>query len=229
METPKKKRAVGYVRVSTTGQAEEGVSLDAQRQKIEDYCRLHDLELVGVIQDAGKSAKNMNRPGVQKVLKMAEKRQIDAVVTLKLDRMFRNTVDAANTSEQFKKKGVALHSIYERLDTESAIGEFFFTMLASLAQMERKVTAERTSTALQHMKAQGQVYGPVPYGYSAADGRLIPNAEEQATLARIKELRGKGFSYEKTASLLNAENRSTKSGTAWKWGLVRSVCVRASA
>lgn len=74
------RKAVGYIRVSTIEQAHEGVSLEAQRQRIEDYARFHDLELVEIVEDAGKSAKNMNRPGVQRVLKMAAKGSIEAVI-----------------------------------------------------------------------------------------------------------------------------------------------------
>jgi len=59
-------KAVGYVRVSTEDQAREGVSLEAQRAKITAYCQVKDLELVEVVEDAGISAKDLRRPGVQK-------------------------------------------------------------------------------------------------------------------------------------------------------------------
>ena len=68
--------AIGYVRVSTEDQAKEGVSLDNQKSKIETYCELKDLDLSEIVEDAGLSAKNLKRPGVQKVLKLARKKQL---------------------------------------------------------------------------------------------------------------------------------------------------------
>ena len=85
--------AIGYVRVSTEDQAKEGVSLDNQKSKIEAYCQLKDLALREIVEDAGISAKNLRRQGVQKVLRLARRKEIDAVVAYKLDRIFRSTVE----------------------------------------------------------------------------------------------------------------------------------------
>ena len=61
-------KAIGYVRVSTEEQAREGISLDNQKTKIEAYCELNDLELVEIVEDAGKSGKDLNREGIQSLL-----------------------------------------------------------------------------------------------------------------------------------------------------------------
>ena len=111
-------KAVGYIRVSTEDQAREGVSLDNQRAKIQAYCDLKDLDLIEIIEDAGISAKNLNRPGIKKVLELARAKQIDAIVTYKLDRMFRSTVDALESTKKFDKWGVSFHSLQENLDTK---------------------------------------------------------------------------------------------------------------
>jgi site-specific DNA recombinase len=95
--------ALGYIRVSTEDQVKEGVSLENQRSKIEAYCQLKELDLSEIIEDAGISAKNLKRPGVQKVLKLARKREVDAIVVYKLDRIFRSTVDALKTTKMFDK------------------------------------------------------------------------------------------------------------------------------
>lgn len=220
-----RKRAVGYVRVSTDEQAREGVSLETQRQKVEEYARLHDLDLMIIIEDAGRSAKNLNRPGVQKLLRMARKREVDAIIIYKLDRLFRSVKDAANTAEDnFNRNGVGIHSITEKLDTQSAMGELFFNILASFAQMERKVASERTKAALAHKRTNGEKCGgSVPFGFDAANGRLIPNGDEQGTLKRIKELRQKGRSYQEIANALNATRCTTKQGKAWQWHSVNRV------
>jgi len=95
--------------VSTEEQAAHGISLDAQRAKIEAYALTKDLSLVGIVEDDGKSAKDLRRPGVQKVLEMVKRKEVDAVIIVKLDRMFRNTVDALNTAKDFDRRGSACH------------------------------------------------------------------------------------------------------------------------
>jgi len=62
-----KMKAIGYTRVSTDEQAKEGISLENQRTKIELYCQLHDIELQGIIEDAGKSGKDLSREGIQEL------------------------------------------------------------------------------------------------------------------------------------------------------------------
>jgi DNA invertase Pin-like site-specific DNA recombinase len=74
------KKAIGYIRVSTDEQAKEGVSLENQEEKIRSYCDLKDFELLEIVEDAGISAKNLRRPGAQKVIEMAQKKMVDAVV-----------------------------------------------------------------------------------------------------------------------------------------------------
>ena len=119
-------KAIGYIRVSTDEQAKEGVSLENQEQKIRDYCKLKDFEILEIVQDAGISAKNLRRPGAQKVLEMAQEKMIDAVVVYKLDRMFRSTVDALETTRQFDKWNVSFHSIEESHSIRNPLWENSF-------------------------------------------------------------------------------------------------------
>lgn len=223
------KKAVGYIRVSTDGQAESGLSLEAQRAKIQAYASLKDLELVEIIEDAGISAKNLKRPGMQRIMEMVRKKEIDAVIILKLDRMFRNTVDALNTSQIFQKRGVALHSITESLDTESAIGGFFFTLIAALGEMERKLIGERTKTALAQKRERGEkTGGNVPYGFSQEGGKLVENEEEQATLQMMRQLKADGLSLQKIANKLNNDGIKAKMGGVWSRGLVFMILKNAA-
>ena len=207
--------AIGYVRVSTEDQAKEGVSLDNQKAKIEAYCQLKDLELLEIIEDAGISAKNLKRPGVQKVLGMARKKKVDAIIVYKLDRIFRSTVDALETTKIFDKWGVSFHSIEETLDTESAMGRFFFTLTAALAEMERRIIGERTKAALAHKRAKREStggYAP-PYGYDLDDtGHLIRNDLEQKGIKLIRSLHEKGNSLRVICRELEANGYRTKTG-----------------
>ena len=209
-------RTLGYVRVSTEDQAKEGVSLDNQKAKIQAYCQLKDLELQEIIEDAGISAKNLKRPGVQKVLKLARRKEIDAIVVYKLDRIFRSTVDALETTKAFDKWGVSFHSIEETLDTRSAMGRFFFTLTAALAEMERRLIGERTKAALSHKRSRNEkTGGDIPFGFDlTADGLLVKNEREQRVIRIIKKLHGQGFSLRRICTELEREGHKTKRGNA---------------
>jgi site-specific DNA recombinase len=148
--------AIGYIRVSTEDQAREGVSLENQKSKIVAYCQLKDLNLSEIIEDAGISAKNLRWPGVQKVLRLAQKKQVDAIVVYKLDRMFRSVSDALETTKMFERQGVSFHSIEEALDSKSALRRFFFTLTAALAKMEKRLIGERIKSALAHKKSRDE-------------------------------------------------------------------------
>jgi site-specific DNA recombinase len=204
------------------------VSLENQRAKLQDYARLKDLELVGIIEDAGISAKNMNRPGAQAVLKMAKAREIDAIIVYKLDRMFRSTIDALETTKKFDKWGVAFHSIQETLDTQSAMGKFFFTLTAALAEMERGIIGERTKSALAHKRANGEkTGGDIPYGYRVRAGVLVEDAAESATVERIRRYRAEGYSFRAICGKLGALGCRTKRGNPkWHPQTVKQILTR---
>jgi site-specific DNA recombinase len=221
--------AIGYIRVSTEDQVKEGVSLDNQKLKIEAYCQLKDLELIEIIEDAGISAKNLKRPGVQRVLKLARNRQVDAIVVYKLDRIFRSTVDAIQTTRMFDKWGVSFHSIEETLDTKSAMGRFFFTLTAALAEMERRIIGERTKAALSHKRSRNEkTGGDVPYGYDLTPaGILIKNDDEQRVIKTIRRLNRDGYSLRKICRELEREGHLTKRGnTLWHPQTVSSILKR---
>ena len=86
-------RAIGYIRVSTRDQADSGASLASQRTKIEAYAVLHDLELIEVIENAGFSAKSLDRPGMTNLLRLIRGRKIGVVIVAKLDRITRSVRD----------------------------------------------------------------------------------------------------------------------------------------
>jgi DNA invertase Pin-like site-specific DNA recombinase len=130
-------KAIGYIRVSTDEQAREGVSLENQKAKIEAYCQLNDLELVGILEDAGKSGKDLNREGMQALMDRIRGRSIDAVIVYKLDRLSRRVKDTLSLMDLIEKHSVAFHSITEKIDTKTAMGKFFLNIMASMNQWER--------------------------------------------------------------------------------------------
>jgi site-specific DNA recombinase len=212
------KAVVGYVRCSTSGQARDGVSIDLQVAKIQQYCQLNDLTLIGIYGDPGVSGKSVKaRQGIQAVLHLAMKRRIGALIIYKLDRLARNTSEALEISRTLDRASVGLHSITEKLDTQSAVGRFYFTLLASLAEMERGIVSERTVAALRHKRANGEKTGGlVPYGFQAKRGMLIPDEREQRSIQRIRELRAEGHSYAGIADALTREGIPTRKGTPFR-------------
>lgn len=115
-------KTVGYVRVSTDHQAELGVSLEAQEAKIRAMATVRGCEPDEVILDGGESAKDLHRPGVQRVLALVNGGKVDAVIVAKLDRLTRSVKDLCQLLELFEKRRVALISVAESLDTSSAAG-----------------------------------------------------------------------------------------------------------
>ncbi len=216
--------ALGYIRISSEIQ-KEGVSLATQREKIEAYCALNDFALKGIVEDTV-SAKNLKRPGFQRIMQLAEAREIDAVVCYKLDRCFRNTLDCLQTTKQFDKWGVGFNSITESINTKSPMGKFFFVLLSALAEMERDLISERTIAALEHRKANGFKNGGsyCKFGFDAdPDGKLIPNKKEQRIIRRILKLHCQDVNYTEIARRLNKKGYTTKSGKAWSPQTTRSI------
>jgi DNA invertase Pin-like site-specific DNA recombinase len=214
--------AIGYVRVSTEAQATEGVSLDAQRQRIEAWAQAQGVALVGVEQDAGLSGSRAdNRPGLQRAIVAACAAKCPLVV-YSLSRLARSTKDAITIIERLDHAGASLVSLSERIDGTSASGRLSLTMMIAFSQCERDQISERTKTALQYLRKQGKRAGNIPYGYTlAADGKSL-NAEagEQRTLARIQRLSKNGMSLRGIAAALNADGIPSKTGKQWAAGTI---------
>ena len=223
-------KAIGYVRVSTLDQADEGVSLDAQRQKINAWCLANDADLVGLEIDTQSGKRADNRAGLQRAL--------DAVadcggvlVVYSLSRLARNTKETLEIAERLDRSGANLVSLSEKIDTQSAAGKMLFRMLAVLAEFERDQLSERTTMAMAWKKSQGQRVGKVPYGFDldAAGITLVRNDAEQRVLELVAELRGSGWSLRKIADELTERGIPTKEGTrAWSHTTIQRLVARAA-
>ena len=140
-------RAIGYVRVSTDKQAEDGVSLEVQEVKIRAMAVVQGAELLDLIVDGGESAKNLVRPGMERLLTLVNERKVDTVIIAKLDRLTRSVKDLCGLLELFEKRNVALISVAESLDTGSAAGRLVITIMAAVSEWERLTIGERTKAA----------------------------------------------------------------------------------
>lgn len=229
MSITREKSAVGYVRVSTSGQASNGVSLDAQRAKIEAWSAAGGYRLLGVHVEGGGASGGRadNRPELQRALDAAC-RCGSALVVYSLSRLARSTKDTIEIAARLGRAGADLVSLSEQIDTSSAAGKMVFKMLAVLAEFERDLVAERTSAALQHKRANGERVGGVPFGFDLdADGvRLRANPGEQAVVKQVVAMRRGGCSYRGIAAALERQGVRPKRGRRWHAKVIRDVARR---
>jgi DNA invertase Pin-like site-specific DNA recombinase len=208
-------KVIGYCRVSTDGQAVEGVSLDAQRAQIEAWAAARGAELVGVFVDAGVSGKRAdNRVDLQQALAVACRTR-GVLVVYSLSRLARSTRDAIEIAERLRKARANLVSLTESIDTTTAAGKMVFTLFAAFAQFERDLTSERTSAALRYKRARGErVSRHAPYGWRLGEDSttLVPDAAEQAAVARARALRGSGLSLQQVANALAMDGVLARNG-----------------
>ena len=211
-------KAIGYVRVSTDKQADRGVSLGAQMEKVRAMAVVHNAKLAEIIVDGGESAKSLNRPGMARLLAMVDAGEVQTVIIAKLDRLTRSVKDLCTLLERFERRGVALVSVAESLDTGSAAGRLVLNIMTAVSQWEREAIGERTRDAMRHKRSNGERVGNIPYGYRlAADGRhLEEDPSEQTVLAEIRRFRREGATLRGIAAALNHRAFQTRRGTAWR-------------
>ena len=203
---------IGYLRVSTEEQASSGLGLEAQRDTIQRYADAHGWGVVWH-EDAGLSAKSLDRPQLQAALARLhvppKRRDVDGIVVAKLDRLSRSVVDFAGVLELARARKWAMVAIDLGVDSSTPTGELVANVMMSVAQWERRVIGERTSAAMQAAKRAGRHMGRVS---------VLP----QSTGERLMTLRST-HTLASTAAQLNAEGRTTASGGLWSVGTVAKV------
>ncbi len=170
-------RTAIYVRVSTEEQAQEGYSISAQKKRLQAYCDSQAWEVVGFYVDEGISAKNMDRPELQRMNEHIKNGLIDCVLVFRLDRLTRSVLDLYKLLALFDKYDCKFKSATEVYDTTTAMGRLFITIVAALAQWERENTGERVRIGLEEKVRQGKYAAHVkPFGYS------LDNATSELTI-----------------------------------------------
>lgn len=203
---------IGYLRVSTEEQASSGLGLEAQRETIQRYADAHGWGVVWY-EDAGLSAKSLDRPQLQAALARLhvppKRRDVDGIVVAKLDRLSRSVVDFAGVLELARARKWAMVAIDLGVDTSTPTGELVANVMMSVAQWERRVIGERTSAAMQAAKRQGRHMGRVS---------LLPASTGDRLLA-LRSTR----TLDATAAQLNAEGLTTATGRSWTANAVAKV------
>jgi len=228
-------QAVAYIRVSTEEQRLEGVSLEAQEKTLNAYCTMRGLTLSKLICDAGVSGGKplASREGGQALLRLVKKAKV--VVAWKLDRLFRDCADCLTVIRQWDKQGVSLHLVDmggQAVDTSSAMGRFFLTVMAGAAELERNQVRERTSVAMQYKAQKGEYTGGhVPFGHRMGpDGvRLEAIPEEERVIRRILELKSQGLSLRRIAWALEQDALVPRQSQSWHPQQIKRILRRVAA
>lgn len=208
-------RCAIYRRVSTEMQREEGFSLEAQKLRLEAFAESQGWTIIEDYSDEGFSAKNMDRPQLQRMISDMKKQKFDVILVYRLDRFVRSVTDLHELLQMMDKYEVKFKSSTEAFDTTSATGRMFITIIATLAQWERETIAERVYDAMYKRSEQGLRNGaPAPYGYEIVDGNLVVNPEEAKWVKFIFSQYGTHGS-QNIAKKLNSRGIPTKKGEIW--------------
>lgn len=170
---------IGYIRVSTDEQANDGQSLSIQDLQLHKYCELHGHKLIDVIVDDGVSASinlDKRRGGSELIARLKDK-QADGFVVQRLDRAFRITMDGIQTIEMFNRRNLTIHSVNEHIDTTTSFGKFVLRSMLSMAEFERDKISERATETFEGLREQGKAWGHTPYGLMRNGEKIYRNSE----------------------------------------------------
>ena len=243
--------AIGYTRVSTEGQALEGISLDSQCSAIQRYGDAHGLELQpprglvpasdqlwqlwpmgGVLVDGGISGSIpiAERPAGARLAAIVRGGRVGHLVVVSLDRLSRDPADLAAFRKELNYHGVTLHILdLGGRTSNTPAGNLVTGMMAEAAQMIRGQIREKTKASLYGKRVKGEkLGGPVPYGQLVWTNRagvkcLKIDPNEQAIIMRARELRATGLSYRKIGAKLLEENHKPRTGGPWPHESIRRM------
>ncbi len=201
-----KKFVAIYIRVSTDSQAEEGYSIDAQREQLTAYCVAKGWKNYQYYIDGGYSGSSLDRPEIQRLIRDAQNNRISNCLVFKLDRLSRSQKDTLYIIEDiFNTHGVGFISLNESMDTTTPMGRLMIGILSAFAQLERENIQLRTRMGMKERVKSGLWMGgkriPFGYDYDPVQGILIPNKDAD-TVRKIYDLYIQGYSAQKIADMV---------------------------
>ncbi len=225
LTSPDRPKAIGYVRVSSRKQADEGRSLEDQREAIIRHAVLSGYELVDVFADGGISGGKgeEKRPGLAAALDSIRESRAGVLIVKHVDRLSRDQDLAGYLKVELKKAGGVLEVLDEVKD--DPIRKAVDSMLAEL---ERIRGSQRMKFVYASKRQKGEWVGPVPFGFSlGSDGKLVPVEVEQPVISKILALRDQGKALRAIAAELNSEGVPSRSGKPWNPMTVSAIIHRA--
>jgi DNA invertase Pin-like site-specific DNA recombinase len=229
-------KIVGYVRVSTASQVEDGLGLDVQKAALQTWCKTNRHRLTSIQSDEGISgAKELeHRPGLAEAIALVKDGQAKGIVVPRLDRLARDLIIQETILAEIRRIGGEVFSTssgeaaYLTDDPDDPSRKLIRQVLGAVSEYERSMVALRLRNGRQR-KAQmgGYASGAPAFGFEARDGDLIESQDEQFTIKRIAELRASGASLRSVCMALESEgHRCKRGGTAWQPMAVKRVLDR---
>lgn len=221
----KMKKAVGYIRVSTDMQVQEGYSLENQKLLIERECDYRGWELERIFKDEGISGASINeRSGIRDLLRFVKVNQIDYVVIFKISRLSRSIADTINIVEQLKLYNCDILAIKDGIDTSTSMGIYFLTLGAIFAEMERENLRIQVKGGMEQKAREGEWNGgKPPLGYDLDMKNLIINKAEAEIVKTIFQSYLNGNGYKTIAENLNKQGYKTKRGNSFSITAVKDI------
>jgi DNA invertase Pin-like site-specific DNA recombinase len=229
-------KVVGYIRVSTEKQANDGLGLAVQEKAIRRWAKEHRHRLVRVVRDEGVSGTlpAEERPGLAEALSLIRNGKAAGLVIARLDRLARElTVQEAILAQVWRHAGSMFTSDsgeVARDDPDDPMRTAMRQMMGVFSQLERAMIGARLRAG-RKLKAErgGFAYGSPPFGYKAEGGGLVEEPEEQQALKRIRQLTSRGASLRTIARTLEAEGYRPKRANRWHPETLRLILSRSEA
>ncbi len=191
-----RKLNIGYARVSTTEQAKDGYSLDAQRVFIEKYAKEMKISGLTLFEDEGYSAGNENRPKYKELVNLIRNKKVDNLIIHKIDRLSRNIIDFNTLVSLCIECKVNLVSITDNVNFNSAVGRGTSNIMISIAQMEREQIGERVRDGYAGMLEKGKYpFSKLPFGISKDRDKVISFNEDISIVKEVHSLYLSGMNY----------------------------------
>jgi DNA invertase Pin-like site-specific DNA recombinase len=218
-------KLIGYIRVSSEGQADNS-SLDDQQDRINAYCTALNHELIGTYQDVQSGGRSENRKGLQSAIADVLTGKADGIIVLKLDRLGRRASDVLTLiDKELQPNNKALVVIDMNMDTSTPTGKLVLTMLAGVAEFEKSQINQRTTNGKKaRAKTSPYANGGAPkFGCKADNKNLVVDNKEQEIINIIRKHHKSGKSRQAIADYLNNKNIPSKRGGQWSGTTVGRV------
>jgi site-specific DNA recombinase len=182
------KRCAIYTRRSVEGSVEREInSLETQREVCSAYikCNTHRgwVELPDRYDDDGFSARDMQRPAIERLFADVEEDRVDVIVFYKIDRFTRSLKDFVRLVDTLEARNVSLVSVTQSFDTATSLGRLTLNILLTFAQFERELLSDRIKDSLNALRSRGLPLGAQPpIGYNKVKGRYVVNQREAVTV-----------------------------------------------
>jgi len=197
------------VRVSRRAgrEGESFISPEVQRQKIADWAKLHEVEVVRWWEEIDQSGAKLERPLFQEALGRCERGETGGIVVARLDRFARSAVDALESIKRLNEAGARLVLVEDNFDGSTPMGRFAIGILTLIAELELERIKENWDTAVREAIGRGvYIAARVPVGYRKDEktGRLVRHEPEASVVAEVFRRRATGASWESLAQFLEA-------------------------